>query len=50
MDKTALNIQLVITRLRRRFYHLKSVDCRRSDLWKILVANGKNERLDVGAC
>jgi len=34
MDKTALNAQLVTTLWKRGFYHLKSVDCRRSDLWK----------------
>jgi len=26
MDKTALNVQLVTTRLKRSFYHLKSVN------------------------
>jgi len=35
MDKTALNAQpQVTTGLKRVFYHLKSVDCGRSDLWK----------------
>jgi len=34
MDKTALNAQLVTTGLKRGFYHLKSVDCESSDLWK----------------
>jgi len=33
MDKTALNEQLVTTGLKRGFYHLKSVDCERSDLF-----------------
>jgi len=37
MDKTTLNAQLVTTELKRVFYHLKSVDCERSDLWKVLV-------------
>jgi len=35
MDKTTLNAQLVTTET--CFYHLKSVDCERSDLWKVLV-------------
>ena len=45
MDKTALEAQLVTTRLKCGFYHLKSVDCGRSDVWKSfdLVANEKNE-------
>jgi len=43
MDKTAFNAQLVTTELKRVFDHLKSVDCERSDLWKVLVANEKNE-------
>jgi len=34
MDETTFNAQLVRTRLKRVFYHLKSVDCERSDLWK----------------
>jgi len=34
MDKTTLNAQLVTTGLKGVFYHLKSVDCGRSDLWK----------------
>jgi len=34
MDKTRLNAQLVTTGLKRVFYHLKCVDCKRSDLWK----------------
>jgi len=34
MDKTTLNAQLVTTGLKRVFYRLKSVDCKRSDLWK----------------
>jgi len=34
MDKTTLNAQLVATGLKRVFYHLKSVDCERSNLWK----------------
>jgi len=37
MDKTMLNAQQVATGLKRVFYHLKSVDCERSDLWKVLV-------------
>jgi len=43
MDKTALNAQLVTTGLKRVFYHLKSVDCERPDLWKCfgLVVNEK---------
>jgi len=43
MDKTTLNSQLVTTGLKRVFYHLKSVDCERSDLWKSfgLVVNEK---------
>jgi len=43
MDKTMLNAQLVTTGLKRIFYHLKSVDCERSDLWKSfgLVVNEK---------
>jgi len=45
MDKTTLNAQLVTTGLKRVFYHLKSVDCQRSDLWKSfgLVVTKKNE-------
>jgi len=34
MDKTALNAQLVTTGVKGGLYHLKSVDCGRSDLWK----------------
>jgi len=34
MDKTVLNAQLVTTGLKCCFYHLKSVDCGISDLWK----------------
>jgi len=34
MDKTALDAQLVTTELKRVLYHLKSVDCGKSDLWK----------------
>jgi len=34
LDKTTLNAQLVTAGLKRDFYHLKSVDCERSDLWK----------------
>jgi len=34
MDKTTLNAQLVTTELKCVFYHLKSVDCGRSDQWK----------------
>jgi len=41
MDKTTLNAQLVTTGRKRVFYHLKSVDCERSDLWKVLVVNEK---------
>jgi len=43
MDNTALNAQLVTTRRKRVFYHFKSVDCGRSDVWKSfgLVANEK---------
>jgi len=37
MDETTLNALLVTTELKRVFYHLKSVDCERSDLWKVLV-------------
>jgi len=52
VDKTTLNAQLVTTGLNRVFYHFKSVDCERSDLWKSfgLVANEKNERLEFAAC
>ena len=52
MDKTTLNAQLFTTGLKRVFYHLKSVDRERSDLWKSfgLVANEKNVRLDFVAC
>jgi len=51
MDKTALNAQLVTSRLKQSFYHLKSVDCERSDVWKnfALVANEKNEQIDFAA-
>jgi len=37
MDKTTLTAQLVTNELKRVFYHLKSVDCKRSDLCKVLV-------------
>jgi len=37
MDETTLNAQLVTTELKRVFYHLRSVDRERSDLWKVLV-------------
>jgi len=37
MDKTTLNTQLVTMELKRVFYNLESVDCERSDLWKVLV-------------
>ena len=37
MNKTALNAQLVTTRLKRGFYFLKSVECGRSDVRKNLV-------------
>jgi len=52
MDKTTLNAQLVTTGLKRVFYHLTSVDCEKSDLWKSvgLIANEKNEQLDFTAC
>jgi len=45
MDKTTLNAQLVTTELKRACYHLKSVDCKRSDLWKVLgwLSMKKNE-------
>jgi len=45
MDKTTLNAQLVTTGIKRVFYHLKSVDCERSDLWKVLalLSMKKNE-------
>jgi len=45
MDKTTLNAQLATTELNRVFYRLKSVDCERSDLWKVLVwlSRKKNE-------
>jgi len=51
MVKTTLDAQLVTTGLNHVFYHLKSVDCERSDLWKSfgLDANEKNERLDFPA-
>jgi len=32
MDKTTLNVQLFTTGLKPVFYHLKSIDCERSDL------------------
>jgi len=41
MDEATLNAQLVTTELKRVFYYLKSVDCERSDLWKVLVVNEK---------
>jgi len=52
MDTATLNAHLVTTGLKCVFYHLKSVDCERSDLWKSfgLVANEKNERIDFAAC
>jgi len=52
MHKTALNAHLVTTGRKRGLYHLKSVDCRRWELWKSfgVVANEKNERLDFAAC
>jgi len=34
MDKATLNAQLVTTGLKRILFHLKSVDCERSDLRK----------------
>jgi len=52
MHKTTRNAQLVTIGLKNVFYHLKSFDCEKSDLWKSfgLVANEKNERLDFIAC
>ena len=50
MDKTALNAQLVTTRLKRGFYFLKSVECGRSDVRKNLVANEEYKQLDFSAC
>ena len=41
MDKTTLNVQLVTTERKPVFYHLKFVDCERSELWKVLVVNEK---------
>jgi len=51
-DKTTINAQLVTTGMKRVFYHLKSVDCERSDPWQSfgLVANEKNDRLEFAAC
>jgi len=43
MDKTTLNAQLVTTGLKRVFYHLKSVDCGKPDLWKSFGCQWKNE-------
>jgi len=45
MDKTTLNAQLVTTEIKRVFYHLKSVDCERADLWKawVWLSMKKNE-------
>jgi len=37
MDKTTLNAQLFTAELKHVFHHLKSVDCERSDLWRVLV-------------
>jgi len=37
MNKTASNAQLVTTRLKRGFYHLKSVDCVNQMCGKVLV-------------
>jgi len=37
MNETTLNAQLVTTGLNHVFYHLKTVDCERSDPWKSLV-------------
>jgi len=34
MYKTTFNAQLVTSRLKRGFFHLKSVDCGRLDVWK----------------
>jgi len=52
MDETTLNAQLVTTGVNCAFYHLKSVDYERSDLWKSfgLVANEKNDRLVSANC
>jgi len=38
MEKTTRNAHLVTTELKRVFFHLKSVDNERSDLWKVLVS------------
>jgi len=41
MDKPTLNAQLVTTGRKRVFYHLKFVDCERSDLWKVFGCQWK---------
>jgi len=46
MDNTALNVQLVTRHNWTEtcfFYHLKSVDCGRSDLWKSFGCQWRNE-------
>jgi len=49
MDKTALSAQLVTTRLKRGFYHLKSAEDQMCG--KVcLVAYEKNEQMDFAAC
>jgi len=50
MDKTALDAQLITIRLKRGFHYLQFFDCGRSDLWKVLVANEKNDQLDFAPC
>jgi len=52
MDKTALSAQLVTSHnwIETWFYHLKSVDCGRSDLWNSFGCQWKNEYLDFAAC
>jgi len=50
LNETALNARLFTTRLKRDFYHQKTVDKGRSDVWKSFGANGKNEQLDFAAC
>jgi len=50
-SSTSRWIRQRLTGLKRVFYHLKSVECERSELWKGfgLVPNEKNERLDFAA-
>jgi len=52
MIRQRFNAQLFTTGLKSVFYHLKSVDCERSDMWKSfgLIGNEKNDRLDFVAC